>query len=254
MKGSPARLALARIGTIRRAYLAAKFRRLFREFTRLASTSERFELRWADRMPRLDDATETTPFDRHYVYHVGWAARALAELKPALHVDIGSSLYFASITSAYIPMEFYDYRRPDLEMDGLGVASADLLALPFEDGSLESLSCLHVLEHVGLGRYGEPLSADADLEAATELARVVAPGGALLVVVPVGRPRIAFNAHRVYGFEQIIQMFPSFELLEFALIPDTAEEGGLLRNASPELVAMQTYGCGCFWFGKSSPS
>jgi SAM-dependent methyltransferase len=247
-------LALARIGLVRRAYLAAKFRRLFRRFARMAGASDRFDVRWADRLPRMEDATTTTLFDRHYVYHVGWASRVLAETKPARHIDVGSSLYFASVASAFIAMEFYDYRPPELELDGLEVGSADLLALPFQEGSLESVSCLHVLEHVGLGRYGEPLSPDADLQAAEELTRVLAPGGSLLIAVPVGRPRIAFNAHRIYGYDDLMRMFSSLELREFALIPDTAAEGGLLRNASPENVATQVYGCGCFWFGNPRAS
>jgi SAM-dependent methyltransferase len=246
--------SLARIGLIRRAYLAAKFRRLFREFARLRGASDRLGMQWADRLPRMDDASTTTPFDRHYVYHVGWAARVLAETRPTRHVDIGSSLYFASAASAFVAMEFYDYRPPELELDGLRVGSADLLALPFQDGSLESVSSLHVLEHVGLGRYGEPLSPDADLQAAEELARVLAPGGSLLIAVPVGRPRVAFNAHRVYGYDDLMRMFSSLELREFALIPDTAAEGGLLRNASPARAAAQVYGCGCFWFGKPRAS
>jgi SAM-dependent methyltransferase len=247
-------LALARIGFVRRAYLAAKFRRLFREFSGLAGATGRLDVQWADRMPQMEDATATTPFDRHYVYHVGWAARVLAETTPSRHIDIGSSLYFASVTSAFVPMELYDYRPPELDLDGLEVGSADLLALPFGDGSLESVSCLHVLEHVGLGRYGEPLAPDADLRAAEELARVVARGGSLLIAVPVGRPRVAFNAHRVYGYEGLTRMFSSLELREFALIPESAAEGGLLRNASPDQVATQMYGCGCFWFEKPLPS
>jgi SAM-dependent methyltransferase len=239
---------LARIGPIRRLYLYAKLRGLFREFSQTTGASERFELRWSNRLTRLDDATPETPFDRHYIYHVGWASRVLAETHPTRHIDIGSSLFFASIASAFVPMAHYDYRPPDLELKGLQIGAGDLLALPFEDETVESISCLHVLEHVGLGRYGDRLSATADLEAAKQLTRVVAPGGALLIAVPVGKPRIAFNAHRVYSFGQVTQMFAPLQLREFALVPEEAADGGLLRDASPTSVATQTYGCGCFWF------
>jgi hypothetical protein len=59
---------------------------------------------------------------------------------------------------------------------------------------------MHVIEHIGLGRYGEALDPDGDLKAIRELVRVLAAGGNLLVVVPVGRPRIQFNAHRIYDY------------------------------------------------------
>jgi hypothetical protein len=59
-----------------------------------------------------------------------------------------------------------------------------------------------------------------------------------------------FNAHRIYSYEQIVDQFLDFDLVEFALIPDKPESGGLLRKASPELVACQSYGCGCFSFRK----
>ncbi len=46
-------------------------------------------------------------------------------------------------------------------------------------------SCMHTIEHIGLGRYGDPLDAVGDQTALSELQRVVAPGGSLLIVVPV---------------------------------------------------------------------
>lgn len=221
----------------------------FQEFSQLSeSAGHRFALRPDDCMPCLDDATATTGFDRHYVYHLAWAARVVAETKPAVHVDLSSSLHFCTLLSAFVPVDFYDYRPADIHLDNLVSRAADLTALPFSDASVPSLSCMHVVEHVGLGRYGDPLDPDGDLKAMSELARVLAPGGTLLFVVPVGVPRIVFNAHRIYGYDQVVDAFDGLELVEFALIPAEAGNGGLVRNASPALVATEHYGCGCFWF------
>jgi hypothetical protein len=85
----------------------------------------------------------------------------------------------------------------------------------------------------------------------TELARVVARGGSLLFVVPVGRPRIQYNAHRVYSYAQVVETLAPLELVEFALIPDDAETRGLLNNPDPAMVAEQAYACGCFHFKKA---
>jgi SAM-dependent methyltransferase len=219
----------------------------FLEFRRKSvGSQQRFPLRWKDRYLCPKEKSGAEGFDRHYVYHTAWAARILAQMKPALHVDISSSLYFCAQVSAFVPMEHYDYRPLDLKLSNLTSGFADLTGLPFEDRSIQSLSCMHVVEHVGLGRYGDQLNPDGDLMAMEELKRVLKPGGSLLLVVPVGRPRIAFNAHRVYSYRQIITYFSEFELGEFALIPDGP--GGVTCHVPEEMVDSQTYGCGCFWF------
>jgi SAM-dependent methyltransferase len=211
----------------------------------------RFSMLWADRYPCLHDKTKTTGFDRHYVYHPAWAARILAKNQPNEHVDISSTLYFCSLVSAFIPVKYFDYRPADLRLENLSTGSADLLSLPFDDRSIPSLSCMHVVEHVGLGRYGDPLDPDGDLKAIAELKRVLAPGGLLLFVVPVGAlSKIMFNAHRIYRYDQIIDYFSDLELKEYVLIPDRPVCGGLVRNPPKELADAQVYGCGCFCFKK----
>jgi SAM-dependent methyltransferase len=200
--------------------------------------------------PITNEATAQTGFDAHYIYHTGWAARVLAETRPEQHVDIGSSLYFVSIASAIVPITHYDYRPPALAMPGVAVGAADLLALPFAEGAFPSLSCMHVIEHVGLGRYGDRLDPLGDRKAASELARVLAPGGQLLFATPVGRPTIAFNAHRIYGHGDVLQLFSSLRLKSFALITDKRDGNLFLPDANPERVAQQRYGCGCYVFEK----
>lgn len=209
---------------------------------------ERFPVLWSNRYPCLHDKTPATGFDRHYVYHPAWAARVLAQTKPGHHLDISSTLHFCSIVSAFIPVEFYDYRPADVQLSNLVSKSADLLALPFEDRSIESLSCMHVVEHMGLGRYGDQIDPDGDLKAISELKRVLAVEGNLLFVVPIGKPKIMFNAHRIYSYDQIVSYFSDLELQEFTLIPDDSPNGGLIYGAAKETAEKQNYGCGCFWF------
>jgi SAM-dependent methyltransferase len=221
----------------------------FYRFRRLSSsTAQRFPVRWIDRYACLAERGLALGFDRHYVYHVAWAARVLARTQPSRHVDISSTIHFCSVVSAFIPTTFYEFRPPDLVLDGLAVEHGNLLALPFEDRSMHSLSCMHVVEHTGLGRYGDPLDPDGDLKAIRELQRVLAPEGSLLFVVPIGRPRIMFNAHRIYSFRQVLDYFDDLELHEFSLIPENPAHGGLIVNATEPMADAQEYGCGCFWF------
>lgn len=210
--------------------------------------SNRFSTKITDFYPCILDKTITTSFDRHYVYHTSWAARVVREINPLFHIDISSSLYFSGIVSAFIPVHFYDYRPAKLNLSNLESKKADLHALPFADMSVHSISCMHTIEHVGLGRYGDPIDAKGDLKAIKELKRVVSSNGNLIIVVPVGKPKIEFNAHRIYSYEQILEYVEDseFTLKEFTFIPEY--EGPMTRNADPSLVLKADYACGCFWF------
>lgn len=224
----------------------------FDDFRRLSNQigDGRFSIDWKDRYLCLDENSKETAFDRHYIYHPAWAARALAKISPKRHTDISSTLQFCTIVSAFVPVDFYDYRPAALQLSDLNSLEVDLVKLPFPNESINSLSCMHVLEHVGLGRYGDPLDPLGDLKAIKELSRVLSPGGDLLIVVPVGAARIQYNAHRVYGHREFLSHFNELDLFEFALIPDGAAPNGLIYSAPDHLVDAQQYGCGCYWFKK----
>lgn len=228
-----------------------EFKRQFSEFAALAVERKAGPVpQWEDRYLCLEDSTAATGFDRHYIYHPAWAARVLAQTQPSKHVDISSTLNFCSIVSAFVPFEFFDFRPAGLVLSGLTSKSADLTSLDWADASVESLSCMHVIEHIGLGRYGDPIDPEGDQRAIRELVRVLAPGGTLLVAVPVGRERVCFNAHRIYDARRFAGYFSGLELLDFSLIPDGDAPDGLIRDNAFEMAAQQSYGCGCFWFKK----
>jgi hypothetical protein len=233
-----------------RAY--AGFLNDFRRFKRLSKKQDQVSVRWKDRHVCLKEKTAESEFDRHYIYHTAWAARAVARIRPKYHIDISSSLYFCSIISAYVPVRFYEFRPPALALDNLTVETADLLNLPFETGSVSSISCMHVVEHAGLGRYGDPIDPDADCKAIGELTRVCAIGGSVLFVVPVGKPRLAFNALRVYSPLQISEYFASLSLKEFSFIPDRCSDGPLVPVPPADIATHRGEGCGCFWFVKKT--
>lgn len=225
---------------------SSSFERQLKSYREL-DKKPRFSINQQDMLPVLYEATEETNFDAHYIYHPAWAARIVKQINPAKHIDISSTLHFCTQLSAFVPTEFYDYRPAKLKLDNLQSGRADLTKLFFKDNSIESLSCMHTIEHVGLGRYGDEMDPDGDIKAINELKRVVKPGGSLLLVSPVGLPRIQFNAHRIYSFEMIHEHFKDFELKNFSLVMD---DKSFLTDPETAIVNKQRYGCGCFWYIK----
>lgn len=225
-----------------------EFCKEYKQFT--GAKDDRFSVKIRDLYPCLTDRIRSTPFDEHYTYHPAWAARILAKTMPELHADFSSILCFSTMLSAFIPVRFYDYRPADIKLSNWEGGFADLCKLNFADSTFQSVSCMHTVEHIGLGRYGDKVDPAGDAKAISELKRITAVGGDILLVTPVGKPRIEFNAHRIYSYELIMRLFEGCDLIEFSLIPD---EGGLIENADPSLVSQQSYGCGCFWFRKNKP-
>ena len=242
------RLTSRIISPIIRTRLFIHYRKQYKLFATL-DTTNRFSMSWQERYPCLDDATDNTPFEPHYLYHPAWAARIIAETKPRKHTDISSIVNFNAVVSAFIPVDFYDYRPASINLDNLKTAAIDLTNIAFASNSIPSLSCMHTVEHVGLGRYGDPLDPIGDIKAFNELNRVCAIDGNLLLVVPVGRPRIQFNAHRIYSPSQVLEHFTNFELKDFSIVLDDASYH---KNASLDLAINQNFGCGCFWLKKIS--
>jgi SAM-dependent methyltransferase len=189
---------------------AAEYRRL-----RRLNEGSPFELRGADIYPALTDRTESTPIEPIYFLQDTWCARKIAEVRPVSHVDVGSSIRAMALIAQFVPVTFVDIRRIDIAVANVTFECGSILRLPIADRSVASLSSLCVIEHIGLGRYGDPLDARGSEKAAVELTRVLAPRGNLYVSVPVDDVcRIYFNAHRAFAREYILSLFSQLQLVE----------------------------------------
>lgn len=54
-------------------------------------------------------------------------------------------------------------------------------------------------EHDGLGRYGDPINPNGDIEAMKRMKTILNQDGILFLSVPVAKDTLVWNAHRVYG-------------------------------------------------------
>lgn len=185
----------------------------------------------------------------HYFFQDLWAARKLKERQVKEHVDVGSRVDgFVAHALAFAKVVYVDIRPLGVDVEGLEFRRGSILEMPFETGSVSSLSCLHVIEHIGLGRYGDPVDPQGHVAAAKELSRVLAPGGTLLLGVPVGRERLCFNAHRIFDPQTVASLFPGLKLKEFSLVDDVGR--GVTKDAELGAARACSYGCGLFEFVK----
>jgi len=221
--------------------------RYLRDWRRYARLPGAEPTRMIDTWPQFHDRTDATRVDAHYFYVHGWAMRRIVSQSPAQHVDIGSLAMFVNLLSAVIPVVFVDYRPLTTSLNGLTNQGGDILNLAFPTESVTSLSCLHVAEHVGLGRYGDPLNPHGTREACRELQRVLAPGGNLYFALPIGRARTCFNAHRIHAPETVMEYFAGLDLMEFSAVQD---DGRYVERATLAEFSRSEYACGMFWFRK----
>jgi SAM-dependent methyltransferase len=200
-----------------------------------------------DLYPILDEKTKFTGVDYHYLYQQIWVFNNVNKIKPKDHYDVSStyqmSCYLAGITKAH----FIDLRPIQADIENLDLLEGDIENLPFKDNTLESVSCLHVIEHIGLGRYGDKLDINGPEIACKELGRVVKPGGLLYVSTPIGRERICFNAHHVWNPFTILEYFKDFELVEFNMVDDN---GNLHRDIKVKSFKNNEYSLGMFMLRK----
>jgi SAM-dependent methyltransferase len=165
--------------------------------------------------PCLYDATDTTPIEAGYYYQDAWAFEKIVKSGVAHHIDVGSHHKLICLLSKIVPTTMVDIRPLPVHMDSLKFVEGSIVSLPYADQSVASLSSLCVVEHIGLGRYGDPFDANGTVKAVEELKRIVKPGGSLYISVPVDdENRIYFNAHRAFSEPYLEKLFAPFNIVE----------------------------------------
>lgn len=150
-------------------------------------------------------------------------------------LDIGSYRPFVLGLSAAYQVTALDVRPRGEGMGTETILVGDAARIPAPDAAFDAVVSLSSIEHFGLGRYGDPLNLDGDAAASAEMARVLRPGGVLIVTTTLtaGPPALAFNAHRIYGLEQARALFAGLERVDERFFShDAGGEVGLDRVTS----------------------
>ncbi len=187
----------------------------------------------------------------HYFAQDLWAAKKIYIANPKTHYDIASRIDgFIAHLLVFREVNYIDIRPLPYEVNGLHFVQGAATNLEtFKDKTVESLSCLHAMEHFGLGRYGDPINPNSYLLFAQAVQRVMKPGGHLYLGVPVGpKDKCVFNAHRIFNIRTILEIFDSLELLDIGIIGPRDVEVKSIEESDYNFV--EDYSCGVFEFVK----
>lgn len=182
-------------------------------------------------------------------------AKMIFDSNPKKHVDIGSRVDgFVAHVASFRDIEIFDIRPISTNIPGVIFKQADLMdsSASFTN-YCDSLSCLHALEHFGLGRYGDPLDPNGYESGIRNMSRILCSGGVFYLSVPVGLERVEFNAQRVFNPKTIVDIAKSnnLSLDKFSLF--TSDDGMVemdIQNNTLDAVGMKRYGLGIFSFIK----
>lgn len=200
------------------------------------------------RRPMLDDADDNAgAASGHYFHQDLLVATRIFQAAPRRHIDVGSRIDgFVAHVAAFRRIEVLDIRplKP-LVHANIEFRQADLMAgTGVDEAVCDSLSCLHALEHFGLGRYGDPLDPQGHRKGFDNLCRLLEPGGTLYLSVPIGASAVHFNAHRVFApTEPLAWAQGRLDLVAFDHVDDAGE---LHLGGDPSRVSGLDYGCGIY--------
>jgi SAM-dependent methyltransferase len=214
----------------------------FKDFSTLKKAQNpNFKLSVYHTLICINDKTSQTNIEPVYFLQNNWASKKIFEIKPKELVDVGSSVNWVGIISQFVPVTFVDIRPMDIKIEEIQFKEASILNLPFNSDSIGCISSLCVVEHIGLGRYGDRIDSFGSEKAIKELIRVTKQNGDILFSVPVDiENRIYFNAHRAFTRAYILELFNHCELIEERYI----YEKKLENNYKAE------FGTGLYWFKK----
>jgi hypothetical protein len=210
-------------------------------------------------LPCLHDWSEEGGATKNeYFWQDLLVARWIFEARPHRHVDVGSRVDgFVAHVASFREIEVFDVRPIRTQIQNIKFSQADLMSsagLPAtEGGYCDSLSCLHALEHFGLGRYGDPIDPVGYQRGLANMALLLRSGGMFYLSVPIGRERVEFNANRVFDPHNIVKQGEVNGLVLRCLT--VIGRGGAAKEVSitPEVLkelAEADYSLGVFVFTK----
>lgn len=203
--------------------------------------------------PQLGDRFDTAgTMVGHYFHQDLLVAQKIHDANPIEHVDIGSRIDgFVAHLASFRKVKVFDIRPVESKVENIAFEQRDIMEFYADlEGRCESISCLHAIEHFGLGRYGDPVDVDGHTKALDNIYRYLKSGGVFYFAVPIGEhQRIEFDAHRVFSVGYLMNLFEDkYELLNFSYVDDAGDlhKNIVLNNENKCNSFGLNYGCGIF--------
>lgn len=243
-----------KFGTLSRNVRSLPF--YLRDYSRLKQQSKtsREPLPFGNMYPILEDRhAQAGNAGGHYFHQDLHVARKVFGNNPLRHIDIGSRVDgFVAHVASFRAIDVIDVRPLTSSTPNIQFLQADLMSeLPADlVACTDSLSCLHAIEHFGLGRYGDPIHFEGHLVGLANMSRMLKPGGKFYLSTPISeKQRIEFNAHRVFSIPYLLDKLQQhFHVDQFAYVGDDGQLHDEIDLTQPEAQASfhLDYGCGIF--------
>lgn len=219
------------------------FVRDFASFRRQASGLAGWErIKW---QPQLNDRFDDAGLMKGAYFHQDLlVAQRIHDANPRRHIDVGSRIDgFVAHVASFRPIEIVDIRPTKFRVRNISALQADMMDSPsVPEGICDSVSCLHALEHFGLGRYGDPVDPRGHERGLDSLIRMLERGGTLYLSVPVGPQEVLFNCHRRFHGSTVLSMVGDrMRLVRLDLVDDK----GHLHTDLPHRVITDDPTLGC---------
>jgi SAM-dependent methyltransferase len=225
------------------------YRAQYRQFRKLGGTI-------THSYPILTDYdAEAGSASGHYFHQDLLVASFIHGRNPARHIDIGSRIDgFVAHVASFRRIEVMDIR----DLGNVGHPNISFIKADLMDGGglqshmSDSVSCLHAIEHFGLGRYGDPLDPNGHLKGFNNIIRMLKPGGTLYISFPIGAANeVHFNAHRVFHPRDIFGWAVDRDCLKLNRFDFVDDRGSLHKDVNVRAVDLDVaYGCGIYTFEK----
>ncbi|MFH0753396.1 MAG: class I SAM-dependent methyltransferase [Candidatus Omnitrophota bacterium] len=107
-----------------------------------------------------------------------------------------------------------DFRQYSFSFPGLQFCQSDATKMPLEEDSFDAVTCVSMLEHVGIGHYNDPLHQESgDARVVAEIARVLRKNGLFFLTVPFGVPTVG-GVQRTYDAARLAGILGNFKVEE----------------------------------------
>lgn len=221
-------------------------------------------------LPCLHDRFEEGGTTRNeYFWQDLLVARWIHDAAPIKHVDIGSRVDgFVAHVASFREIEVFDVRPVTTQVPGVVFHHADLMSSTIINslvsdnaeegrgkvGYCDSLSCLHALEHFGLGRYGDPINPQGYRLGLENMAKLLRDGGVFYLSTPIGLERVEFNASWVFDPRELVKIARAHGLQLSALTVFRHKIGIQELDPRDDVLAQlaeEQYNLGIFTFHKT---